>query len=168
MVNTSGLARCPFVLSILFRPVSLFPSSSSFSTRKSFTFFRENGLSSFHVFGTGVCLHNVCVHVRCPRQVNITVGTKQRRERSYVCKCKNGQLFSAVPPFNPIYSPFLSPSSLSQLSPTSSFSLFLLPFAEKSDEIYPGIRTKINRNKAKGKKGYISWKFVGRGKSKRL
>lgn len=125
MVNTSGLARCPFVLSILFRPVSLFPSSSSFSTRKSFTFFRENGLSSFHVFGTGVCLHNVCVHVRCPRQVNITVGTKQRRERSYVCKCKNGQLFSAVPPFNPIYSPFLSPSSLST-NPTFSYQ-FLLP-----------------------------------------
>lgn len=82
----------PF-LSILFRPVSLFPlppSPPHLLTEK-FTFFRENGLSS-NSRSTSLARVSVCTMYTCvcacvcasirmqqrPRQVNMTVGTKQR------------------------------------------------------------------------------------------
>lgn len=67
MVNTSGLARCPFVLgSIRFCrfSFSLFPSPFSTFTEK-FTFFLENGLSSNSRSTTSLARVSVCTMYVC-------------------------------------------------------------------------------------------------------
>lgn len=137
MVNTSGLARCPFALgSIRFCPFSFalshfFPSLLFLLLYpwKSLHFSAKTDYLPIVVLRLcHVCLHNervcacVCTSVRMQqrsRQVNITVGTKQRelvradvKWPTFLADSELDSFYtfcspSLVPPFNPTYPPFL-------------------------------------------------------------
>lgn len=175
----------PF-LSILFRPVSLFPLPplpSPLPVEK-FTFFRENGLSSNsrstslpRVFAQWTCVCVcVCTSVRMQqrsRQVNITVGTKQRELVHADVKWPTFLAVNSIPstPFVHrhlfrLLTRLIRPFSFSLIPPPTfshdffSLLLFLcscrsssLPFVEKRQDL-PDVsleefKTKINRTTKK-------------------
>lgn len=184
----------PF-LSILFRPVSLFPLPplpSPLPVEK-FTFFRENGLSSNsrstslpRVFAQWTCVCVcVCTSVRMQqrsRQVNITVGTKQRelvradvKWPTFLADSELDSFYtfcspSLVPPFNPTYPPFLflpysSPNFLPRLFLPFTLpllvSLILVAVCRKATRFTRRFSRGIqNENKSNNQKGRVVSRLV--------